>query len=78
VGISAFMLFVALRYMSYVQHQQQEESRRKSSRRNPPPDDMQSASTQTPYDPGSTAGRDPGRQEVLGGELLAGEGVSVG
>lgn len=74
VGISAFMLFVALRYMSYVQHQQQEEARRRPSKRDPPQDDMQSASTQTPYDPGSLAGR----QEVMGGELLAGEGVSVG
>jgi hypothetical protein len=59
------MLFVALRYTSYVQHQRQEEQRRKHSapsRRDPPVDE----STQTPA------------YETLGGEVLAGEGVSLG
>jgi hypothetical protein len=74
VGVSAFMLFVALRYSSYVQHQQQEERRRQPPRREPPHEEQRSVATQTSYDPGSMAGR----QEALGGELLAGEGVSLG
>ncbi|KAH3955881.1 hypothetical protein HBI56_015970 [Parastagonospora nodorum] len=74
VGVSAFMLFVALRYTSYVQHQQLEERRRQPPRHDPPPPPEQtSASTQTSYiDPTH------GLQEALGGEILAGEGVSLG
>jgi cytochrome c-type biogenesis protein CcmH/NrfG len=75
VGVSAFMLFVALRYTSYVQHLQQEERRRQPPRREPPtphaPEEY-NAATQTHFD--SVVGR----QEALGGELLAGEGVSLG
>jgi hypothetical protein len=67
------MLFVALRYTSYIQHQRQEERRNNPPRRDPPVDDMQNASTQTPVYEAA------GRQEAsLGGELLAGEGVSLG
>jgi hypothetical protein len=73
VGVSAFMLFVALRYTSYVQHQQQEERRRQPPKHDPPPPEQISAGTQTSFvDPVN------GRQEALGGELLAGEGVSLG
>tara|TARA_R110002003_G_scaffold1499_1_gene23170 strand:+ start:12918 stop:13283 length:366 start_codon:yes stop_codon:yes gene_type:complete len=72
VGVSAFMLFVALRYTSYVQHQQQEERRKKPPKKEPPPEEQQNVSTQTNFD--SVAGR----SEALGGELLAGEGVSLG
>jgi hypothetical protein len=66
------MLFVALRYTSYVQHQQQDERRRQPPRREPPPVEEHNASTQTNFD------AVVGRQEALGGELLAGEGVSLG
>jgi hypothetical protein len=74
VGVSAFMLFVALRYTSYVQHLQQEERRRQPPRRDPAPQQAEehNAATQTNFD--SVVGR----QEALGGELLAGEGVSLG
>ncbi|KAF2826545.1 hypothetical protein CC86DRAFT_293271 [Ophiobolus disseminans] len=72
VGVSAFMLFVALRYTSYIQHQQHEE-RRKPPRSMPPPEE-EYAAAQPSLDPGSSARR----QEALGGELLAGEGVSLG
>ncbi|KAF2024996.1 hypothetical protein EK21DRAFT_104292 [Setomelanomma holmii] len=72
VGVSAFMLFVALRYTSYVQHQQQEERRKKPPKKEPLPEEQHNASTQTNFD--SVAGRN----EALGGELLAGEGVSLG
>lgn len=70
------MLFVALRYTSYVQHQQLEEKRRQPQ---PPPPPVQQG--------GGGEGNggfvvDPlvvaGRQEALGGEILAGEGVSLG
>jgi hypothetical protein len=73
VGFSAFMLFVALRYTSYVQHLQQEERRRYPPRQDPPPPEQVNSGTQTSFmDPVSN------RQEALGGELLAGEGVSLG
>jgi hypothetical protein len=73
VGVSAFMLFVALRYTSYVQHQQHEERRRQPPRHDPPPPEHTSAGTQTSYiEPMQ------GRQDALGGEILAGEGVSLG
>ncbi|KAH7090007.1 hypothetical protein FB567DRAFT_492969 [Paraphoma chrysanthemicola] len=71
VGVSAFMLFVALRYTSYVQHQQMEERRKKPPKRDPPLEE-QSQGTQTTFDSAA------GRSEALGGELLAGEGVSLG
>lgn len=67
------MLFVALKYTSYVQHQQQEERRRQPPKNPHPPVDQQSVGAQTSFvDPVN------GRQEALGGELLAGEGVSLG
>jgi hypothetical protein len=75
VGVSAFMLFVALRYTSYVQHIQQEERRRQPPRNQPPPPGP-------PVQEERSAGFDAvslaGRQETLGSELLAGEGVSLG
>ncbi|KAF2855181.1 hypothetical protein T440DRAFT_486168 [Plenodomus tracheiphilus IPT5] len=74
VGVSAFMLFVALRYTSYVQHQQQEQRRNKPP---PPPSPMEvfAEPTRQPLvDPQSPTGQ----QEALGGELLATEGVSLG
>ncbi|CAN9338356.1 unnamed protein product [Alternaria alternata] len=77
VGVSAFMLFVALRYTSYVQHQLQEEKRR-----NPPP--HRPSPLEDLADHTSTASRpvvdiaSPTQQDALGGELLATEGVSLG
>ncbi|KAL6707038.1 hypothetical protein ACN47E_004790 [Coniothyrium glycines] len=73
VGFSAFMLFVALKYTSYVQHQTQE--RRKKP---PPPSPLElladQGSPRANVDPNSPRGQ----QEALGGELLATEGVSLG
>lgn len=74
VGVSAFMLFVALRYTSYVQHQQQEERRRQPPRREPPHEEQQQSTATPIVDPAIVAER----QEALGGEILAGEGVSLG
>jgi hypothetical protein len=77
VGVSAFMLFVALRYTSYVQHQLQEEKRR-----NPPP--HRPSPLEDLADNTTTASRpvvdiaSPNQQDALGGELLATEGVSLG
>jgi hypothetical protein len=73
VGVSAFMLFVALRYTSYVQHLQQEERRRQPPRNQPPPP-QPPVNEEQRFDASSLAGR----QEALGSELLAGEGVSLG
>jgi hypothetical protein len=71
VGVSAFMLFVALRYTSYVQHQQLEERRRQ-----PPPTYQPPAPPvqvqESSFDAATAGGRE------LGSELLAGEGVSLG
>ncbi|OAK96524.1 hypothetical protein IQ06DRAFT_44332 [Phaeosphaeriaceae sp. SRC1lsM3a] len=74
VGVSAFMLFVALRYTSYIQHQQLEEKRRQPPRREPPNEEPQQSPTAPIVDPAIVAER----QEALGGEILAGEGVSLG
>ncbi|KAL5115819.1 hypothetical protein ACEQ8H_006314 [Pleosporales sp. CAS-2024a] len=75
VGVSAFMLFVALRYTSYVQHQQQEERRRHPPKQDPRPAEQESQMPQAHYVHGHGL---HGRQEALGGELLAGEGGSLG
>lgn len=67
------MLFVALRYTSYIQHQQQEQRRNKP----PPPSPLEDLadSPRTPLvDPNSPTGQ----EEALGGELLATAGVSLG
>jgi hypothetical protein len=40
VGVSAFMLFVALRYSSYVQHQLQDEKRKNPPHRPSPLEDL--------------------------------------
>lgn len=65
------MLFVALRYTSYIQHQTQE------ARKKQPPSPLEGLA-----DPAPRANVDPnsptGQQEALGGELLATEGVSLG
>ncbi|KAH7411565.1 hypothetical protein DE146DRAFT_241660 [Phaeosphaeria sp. MPI-PUGE-AT-0046c] len=76
VGFSAFMLFVALRYTSYIQHQQQEERRRQPPRREPPTNEeqLQQSAVVPMIDPAIVAER----REALGGEILAGEGVSLG
>lgn len=65
------MLFISLRYSSYVNHAQSEE-RKKAEKKKPPPEDEQSPSS---VDGNANAlGK-----EVIGGELLATEGgVSLG
>ncbi|OAL55194.1 hypothetical protein IQ07DRAFT_607633 [Pyrenochaeta sp. DS3sAY3a] len=70
VGVSAFMLFVALRYTSYVQHQQQEEKRKAPPHRASPLEDLDER-----HVPAAVVG---GSQEALGTELLATEGGSLG
>ncbi|KAH7371994.1 hypothetical protein BKA66DRAFT_572557 [Pyrenochaeta sp. MPI-SDFR-AT-0127] len=71
VGISAFMLFVALKYMSYIQHHQQEEKKKAPPHRPSPMEEF--GDTPSPSHPVGI-----GQQEALGGELLATEGVSLG
>lgn len=77
VGISAFMLFVALRYSSYVQHQQHQQQEQRRKKAPPPPSPLEELAEpqRGPLgDPNSAMGK----QEALGGELLATEGVSLG
>ena len=74
VGVSAFMLFVALRYTSYIQHQQQEERKKAPPHRPSPMEDMADNSPRPPTDPNSPTGQ---QQEALGEELLATAGVSL-
>ncbi|KAF1844914.1 uncharacterized protein K460DRAFT_310878 [Cucurbitaria berberidis CBS 394.84] len=74
VGVSAFMLFVALRYTSYIQHQQLEERKKAPPHRPSPMEDFNDSAPRPPTDPNSPTGQ----QEALGGELLATEGVSLG
>jgi hypothetical protein len=64
IGVSAFLLFVGLRYTSYVSHQQQEQKKREERR--PPPDEGQH--------PPSTGKPNLGTDEPIGGELLTTEG----
>ncbi|CAO2648244.1 Nn.00g075110.m01.CDS01 [Neocucurbitaria sp. VM-36] len=73
VGVSAFMLFVALRYTSYIQHQQQDERKKAPPHRPSPMEDMADNSPRPPIDPNSPTGQ----QEALGEELLATAGVSL-
>ncbi|KAF2119189.1 hypothetical protein BDV96DRAFT_463662, partial [Lophiotrema nucula] len=68
VGITAFMLFAALRYTSYVAHKEQEEKKKANERRPPRGDGFDGPN---PNNPGSGG---PGKQDALGGELLATEG----
>jgi hypothetical protein len=68
VGIAAFMLFVALRYSSHVAHTQQEQKKKESGKK--PPEDGPEASP--------TAQPSLGEQQVVGGEILAASGVSLG
>lgn len=75
VGVSAFMLFVALRYTSYIQHQQQEERKKAPPHRPSPMEDLgDSPPRGGPIDPNSPTGQ----REALDGELLATAGVSLG
>lgn len=68
IGVSAFMLFLALRYSSYVHHNQQED-KKKAQKRQPP----EQGPDNSPVSPA------PSGQEASGGELLASTGgVSLG
>lgn len=64
LGISAFILFTMLRYMSYAQTHSQEQ-KKKDGKDNPPAAPDNSPSTGKPA---------LGRDEPLGGELLTTEG----
>lgn len=89
MGVSAFMLFVALRYGSYVQHQQAEQKKNGSPKSDPPKEgDGQSPSEGSGSDGGGNGNGSGGgiggtigvveREGMVGSELLAGEGVSLG
>ncbi|KAF1834606.1 hypothetical protein BDW02DRAFT_497935 [Decorospora gaudefroyi] len=83
VGVSAFLLFVALRYTSYVQHQVQEEKRKREKPQRPasPLEDLANNVSTASRGPGVGEGGGNGggaNGEALGGELLATEGVSLG
>jgi hypothetical protein len=69
VGVSAFILFLTLRYSSYVAHNNQEEKKRARERKPPPSDNQNNPPPTNPP---------VGGQEALGGELLAASGVSLG
>lgn len=77
LGISAFLLFAGLRYASYVQHQAQDEKRKPPPHRPSPMEELADASPLV-QSPGQGLGIGQGHQDVLGGEVLATEGVSVG
>ena len=77
VGVSAFMLFVALRYTSYVQHQLQEEKRNRPPPHRPSPLENLADSTTSASRPVVDVAS-PTQGDALGGELLATEGVSLG
>lgn len=62
VGISAFILFVSLRYLSYVSHLDHEQKKREEEERRTPPYDSQLPPDQNP------------KGEPLGGELLSSQG----
>ena len=64
IGISAFILFTLLRYMSYANHHSQEQ--KKKEERDAPPDTQDNSP--------STGKPALGRDEPLGGELLTTEG----
>ncbi|KAF2274234.1 uncharacterized protein EI97DRAFT_131757 [Westerdykella ornata] len=71
IGVSAFMLFLALRYSTYVHHNQQEE-KKKAQKRQPPEQAQDNTAASPPPAP-------PSGQEASGGELLASTGgVSLG
>ncbi|KAF2263672.1 hypothetical protein CC78DRAFT_267984 [Lojkania enalia] len=70
VGVSALMLFAALRYSSYVAHTQQQEKKITTEKKTPPD------KPNRPDPPNLTV---VGKDESIGGELLATEGgVSLG
>ena len=66
LAISAFILFMALRYMSYLNHLQSQAEKKKSSEPKPSSDEGQDGSPAAPLSD----------QEILGGELLAAKGGS--
>jgi hypothetical protein len=71
IGASAFMLFLMLRYSSYVAHNNAEE-KKKAKEKTPPPPPPEGENKPPPVNPqGDT-------QDALGGELLAASGVSLG
>jgi hypothetical protein len=76
VGVSAFMLFVALRYSSYIAHQQQEKRNKPPPHR---PSPLESLAESTPATARPVAdSQSPTGGEALGEELLATAGVSMG
>ena len=75
VGISAFMLFVSLRYSSYVNHLEADEKKKAKERRLPPDDSQNRDRNGSNSSNSNTSTKD----DPVGEELLATEGgVSLG
>jgi hypothetical protein len=76
VGISAFMLFVSLRYSSYVTHLEAEEKKKKAEQKRNPPDNEQNRDYNGSNQSNSNTST---KDDPVSEELLATEGgVSLG
>ena len=74
VSLSAFMLFISLRYSSHVSHQQSEKKKAEEKKTPPPPSEEDEGSPKAPKMMTTNMHND-----ALGGEILASEGgVSLG
>ncbi|PSN70652.1 hypothetical protein BS50DRAFT_597922 [Corynespora cassiicola Philippines] len=74
VSLSAFMLFISLRYSSHVSHQQSEKKKAEEKKTPPPPSEEDDGSPKAPKMMTTNMHND-----ALGGEILASEGgVSLG
>lgn len=74
IGICAFMLFVALRYSSYVTHQLNEVKKEEEKKRMLPPSDEGGPGFGNGGGPPATGKPALGEDEPMGGELLTTEG----
>ncbi|KAF2647444.1 hypothetical protein K491DRAFT_614591 [Lophiostoma macrostomum CBS 122681] len=70
VAAAAFMLFLSLRYSSYLQHAQLLDEKKRAQEQRPPPDQGQNNSNPPAAPPGGALMD----EEALGGELLASKG----
>jgi len=74
IGICAFMLFVSLRYSSYVTHQLNEVKKEEEKKRMLPPSDEGGPGFGSGGGPPATGKPALGEDEPMGGELLTTEG----
>lgn len=76
VGISAFMLFVSLRYSSYISHLEADEKKKKAQKDRTSPNDEQNRDHNGSYQSSPNAST---KEDPISEELLATEGgVSLG